>query len=202
MAFLSRNGRAGRGEKRFAAATAGVFLALMLPYSLALKDLDPDFFRYRYLLLLAVIFTLIAYLLLSRRRLAFSLAILITAGLFTWSVNPVSTGMDAIFGKQVYQVATALEAEQPDSRWLAYGGNILADFLKSTGMEVANGNRYTPDLEFNRVLDPTGEFEDVYNRYGNVVFMEPAEGQGQGASYVLMQRGGAGHHRFRLFLQA
>lgn len=188
MVFLSNEDRADRVDRRFAVATAAGVFILLIFYGFLLKDFDAAFFRYRYLLLLALVFSAISYFLLSRRYAMFSLTILITTGVFTILVNPISTGMDAILDKQVYKTAYAIESEYPDSRWLAYGGNTLATFLKSSGMHVMNGIMYTPDLEFHRALDSQGEYEDIYNRYGNSVFMEAAEDRDPDVEYSLIFR--------------
>ncbi len=161
-----------REDKLFYIAASMLAFVALLTYAVILKRDTGDFFRFRYLLPMAAVFAVISYTLLSRRKLAFMILILL-ATLPNIRTHPVMAGMGAIFNQDVYKEGVAVKDQSPGSRWLVYGNIFLSSFLKTSGLDIANGYQYTPDMEFFRHLDPDGNNQNVYNRYSLIVFLEP-----------------------------
>ena len=66
-------------------------------------------------------------------------------------------------------------AERPEGEWLVFGDSAYASLIKAYGGDVFNGVKYTPDLNRMALLDPEGEFTDVYNRYAHITVEELKE---------------------------
>lgn len=166
-------------------ASLSVF-ALMIFYGLLFDQVTGDWLWYRYVLLMALFYAAISYLLLMKKRTAFSLMILLVLAPY-YLVNPIAYGLDPIYGNKIVIAASEIQKKEPDSKWIEYGGNTLANLLKTSGLNVVNGNKYTPDLEFYRALDPGRESQFVYNRYSDVVFSESEPDSGKDVAFKLIQ---------------
>lgn len=173
-------------NRSFARRTSFLFFVLMILYGFKFDQFTEHWLKYRYMLLMAIFYAVVSYLLLTKRRAAFTVLILLSLTPYL-VVNPVAYGLDPIYRNNVVIAAEEIQAREPDARWVEYGGNVLANLLKASGANVVNGNHYTPDLEFYRTLDPDGEHRFIYNRYSDVVFEEPREGSGKEVEFVLMQ---------------
>ncbi len=175
MVFLAETGRRRLGTVFPVLVAIVVFLTLLVYAAVLRRDVN-GFFQLRYLILMVAGVTVAAWLLLRGRALLFSLLI-IAAVLPNLFVNPLSRGLGPIVDKDAFKAAVAANDAAPGARWLAYGDNTLAQFLKAGGLNVADGVSYTPDLDFFRALDPQGKNEEVYNRYANIAFLEPKPGR-------------------------
>ncbi|MFA5810312.1 MAG: hypothetical protein WC935_08285 [Thermoleophilia bacterium] len=170
----------------FARGTSLFIFVLMIFYGFLFDQVTGDWLKYRYVLLMAIFYAVVSYLLLTKRRLAFSVLILLALSPY-YLVNPIAYGLDPIYNNKIVIAASEIQRREPNSKWVEYGGNTLANLLKTSGLNVVNGNKYTPDLEFYRTLDPGRENQYIYNRYSDIVFSEPRAGSGKEVEFVLTQ---------------
>lgn len=176
--------RADGVSSRFAAVSAAVAFPVLLLYGRLLNQLDPVFFRPRNVILIAVFFSAVTWLLLSRRRLLFFLAILV-ALLPAFTVNPLTAGLASLRENRVSLAVRGLQQQDPDAKWVVYGSYTLAELLKASGAQVLNGTKYTPDWEIYAMLDPGGGNVDIYNRYARISFTEPRAGSAMTVDFTL-----------------
>ncbi len=112
--------------------------------------------------------SVLSMLILSHARFLFSTIIV---ALVLWSnfmINPIAKGMPSLFDKDLMRVVTEIRKNDPDAKWIAYGSNILANYLIATGVNVISGTKFIPDLEMMKVFDPTLAKKSVYNRFAHV----------------------------------
>jgi len=173
-------------DASFARVTALAAFVTMFIYGIMFNHATDNWLKYRYVLLMALFFSLITYLLLMKKRVAFSILILLSLAPY-YPVNPIAYGLDAIYDNKIVIAASEVRDDEPDAKWIAYGGNTLANLLKTSGMNVINGNKYTPDLDFYQGLDPERQSRSIYNRYSDVVFSESVEGSGREVDFELIQ---------------
>lgn len=178
VSFLSKADDGDESATGFVAPVIGsvLMLGLLLFLSYRYKSVDPDYFRWRGLILMSGYFAVVSWLLLTRRRLWFALAVLVVLGPY-YLVNPLSQGLGPLIDNPVYQAVKQDSVSKPDARWVAYGDNLLGNLIIATGAEVIDGYKYTPDMELYRVFDPNGAAANIYNRYANVSFEEMDAGQ-------------------------
>ncbi len=86
-------------------------------------------------------------------------------------INPVATGLGPLLGATPGATVREIRERDPTAKWAAYSNMHIAQFLKAQGVDVINGLNYVPNLEFCRELDPTGQYESVYNGYAFSAFM-------------------------------
>lgn len=160
-------------DRAFARNSALAFFVLLNLYGLLYIQTTGEDFRYRYVILMAGFFAVLSWLILTRRRAAFSVLILLALTPYL-TVNPLARGMDPVFENRIYLAGSELASREPDTRWIVFGNPSLAALLKASGMEIVNGAKYTPDLDFYAAIDPTGDNRAIYNRYAHTTFNEPA----------------------------
>src|SRR5690606_12832628 len=94
---------------------------------------------------------------------AVGLAIYMTA---TMAVNPLVSGLSAMTGKPV--LVAARSHSTTHSRWLVVGEPFFSQGLKAVGLNAFGGYLYQPDMATVAVLDPSGRYEDSWNRYARI----------------------------------
>lgn len=123
------------------------------------------------------LFAFLSSCVLKHQRRLFGMAILPAVIAANYDVNPISIGLGPILGKQALPVVTAAAQAAPGARWVAYGNNIVGNFLQAAGVNVFNGTKFAPELSTMRHLDPAVRDVAIYNRYANVQVL-PQENAG------------------------
>jgi hypothetical protein len=108
---------------------------------------------------------------LFRTRGLFYAVMLLLVAVPSVNSNPVSVGLEPIYGKRLVQAVAQLAAENPDERWLVYGDLFYPEIVRASGADVFNGTRFPPELETMHELDPTGAYAEVWNRYAHIQAM-------------------------------
>ncbi len=123
--------------------------------------------------LLLVIVTLAALSLLLllaefRREKLFSATLFLIMLFSGATVNPLERGTGAIYNHPLSETVSAIAAREPDARWLCLDCSVLqSNYLMANGARVLSATNFYPDFEKWIIVDPTAQYEDVYNRYAN-----------------------------------
>ena len=89
-------------------------------------------------------------------------------------VNPLQQGVSALEDNAVLQEAAHIVEQEPDAVWA--GSSWLAgQALITTGAHTISSVAIYPDLNTWQAIDPTGTFEDTYNRYAHIA-VNPTQG--------------------------
>jgi len=120
---------------------------------------------------ICVIFSLLSYLLVKKRSFAFCFILLLLVFIPGYGKNPISSGLEPIYGKKITKFILDIEKKHPDQKWVVYGSHILPNFLKATGADIFNGVVFPPDLKSMKILDPLEKNKNVFNRYAHIVFI-------------------------------
>lgn len=163
-------------DRRFINSCTALVFFLLVGFGLYLNQATDEFLRQRHILAMAAFFSLASWLLLKRKRAAFSVLILVALTPY-YMVNPVTAGLDPLTGNHIFQRAVTLNSQNPEAKWVVYGKSYLASLLEASGANVVNGVKYTPDLSFYSQLDPDGSDFETYNRYSHSFFKEPGDSQ-------------------------
>jgi hypothetical protein len=150
---------------------AGSWAALLLLLALDFNRATSGFVTPKQIAVVIFIGGAAAYLLLVRKRISFSLCVLVP---HIWSyalVNPVTVGLGPILDNQISQRVSHIVNQDPKARWAVYADFIIANFLKSAGAQVFNGTKVIPPLEDFRVIDPNSKVIDTYNRYAHIMLV-------------------------------
>ena len=81
------------------------------------------------------------------------------------NVNPVTKGLAPILDNPLVVDSKEIHDKDPSARWALFGNTRLTHLLKANGIDLFNSVKLVPPMKDMKVLDPTGKFDSVYNRY-------------------------------------
>lgn len=89
-------------------------------------------------------------------------------------VNPVQRGMECLVDNPAVNMIEEISGQDADALWIAEGDTLgRADMLGQAcivgGASCVNSINTYPALERWRKLDPSGRYEDIYNRYARIM---------------------------------
>ena len=87
--------------------------------------------------------------------------------LFFWSKN-IAVAVNPIVNKDLTGAVKAEDMKNPNAKWAVYGNRLLPNFFIATGAKVFDGAKYTPPLDDLKVLDPAGQYNNIYNRFAHL----------------------------------
>lgn len=151
-------------------AIAGILLVL---YNLKnTEKFYAGYMTYSYLAVISlVIVSLVIVLLCKTSQRVRNIIISVTATLVIVCgvmVLPISRGLDSLFEKPASEKVSEIVALDPDAKWIGYDTIIFPQFLIANGAPTINSVNYIPNMELWQKLDPTGAYNEVYNRYCHV----------------------------------
>ena len=107
-------------------------------------------------------------LLMSMNKTRFALYMLSTWIILTgFTINPIARGIEPITNHQFIKVAKEISKDD-DGYWITTDSLESQELLLANGFKVINGDNFYPDNGKWNILDPSGEFDDVYNRYAHI----------------------------------
>ena len=113
----------------------------------------------------------------SRTRALFYVIMLLLVAVPSVNSNPISVGLEPIYGKRLVQAVMRIAAGNPGERWLVYGDLASSyplspvwppEIVRAAGADVFNGVRFPPEVATLRELDPTGAHAEVWNRFAHI----------------------------------
>ena len=129
----------------------------------------------------ATIIVSIVYLLVRYKDYRFAtpaLCVLLMAiALSNAMVNPVTIGLSSILDNPLLTVTRQIHKEDPQARWALFGDTRITNLLKANGISLLNCTKLIPAFDDMRVLDPTGDYYSVYNRYAWIAMYTYIDGK-------------------------
>lgn len=84
-------------------------------------------------------------------------------------IRPLMKGMDAIYSKPVAREIQRICEEDPEAKWMTEGIEFyLSGFSVACGASTVNSVNTYPNFELWKKLDPTSQYDEIYNRYAHV----------------------------------
>ena len=74
------------------------------------------------------------------------------------------------------QKINEIAKEDREAYWLSVNGIVLQQLGIANGARMLNAVNFYPDIKKWRILDPTGEYDEIYNRYAHI-FVTLTEGE-------------------------
>lgn len=81
-------------------------------------------------------------------------------------VNPINIGIGAVTNSQVSHEVKMIQKESPNAKWV--GMQQSYNYLPALGVKTFNSVNFSPNLKTWHKLDPSKQFENIYNRYAHV----------------------------------
>lgn len=103
----------------------------------------------------------------NNRRIVFFVGLI--AFLSGISVNPLRSGADVILDSELVSEIKAIDDAQ-EGDWIVDGlGYPMTNVPLFAGAPTLNSTNAYPNLELWKSLDPSGQYEEIYNRYAHVL---------------------------------
>jgi len=93
------------------------------------------------------------------------------------TVNPVTIGLSSILDNPLVTITRQIHKQDPQARWALFGDTRLTNLLKVNGISLLNCVKLIPAFDDMRVLDPTGDYFSVYNRYAWIAMFPYIDGK-------------------------
>ncbi|WKY44806.1 hypothetical protein Q5O14_01530 [Eubacteriaceae bacterium ES2] len=94
--------------------------------------------------------------------------VVFVAGMF---VNPLTQGLDVIYEREIIGLISQVNMDE-NGLWVveseAGGGYPIINLPIMAGAATINSTNVYPDLDRWRLLDPEGDYNEVYNRYAHI----------------------------------
>ena len=168
-----------KAPKRWLAALAAV-ISSAVPMRLALgfTKYEPGGLRYEYfdtaekILVVWAIIAVVFYLLYRARKSKYTMTVLgvctVVLASSIW-INPVAKGVPEITKSETMQQIRDLVKEDPQAIWLVVDMAYPATNIPAmAGADCLNTTQTYPQKTRWEMLDPEGEYEDIYNRYCHI----------------------------------
>jgi hypothetical protein len=116
-----------------------------------------------------VVLLAVGVLLVLRRWATTGAFLLLVASLIVGlQVNPLYRGVYDLNDTRAGKDIAAIEAKDPDAQWVGIGGRYATPLLVESGVTAFNGVQTYPPERMWREVDPSGRYEDEWNRLANV----------------------------------
>ena len=105
----------------------------------------------------------------SGKRLLIAISlVLIAVGL---AVHPINSGIGALTEKPASKKIQEISQADPTAKWIGYGDILHGQYAVANGAPCITSTNYVPNMELWQKLDPTGQYEEVYNRYAHITLV-------------------------------
>lgn len=171
LAVLGRYEERAKIKPWIAAVLTGVVLAGTLAYT---QITESEYLDFKYYLVVAIAVFVVFVPIIADVKQGWKKTAMVVASVGMIAsgilVNPLMCGLDAIYSKPVAKVIQELAEENPNEKWLSVANNAVAgNFLIACGAPTVNSVNYVPNMKLWEKLDPSGEQEEIYNRYAHIV---------------------------------
>lgn len=106
------------------------------------------------------------------RPLLGGMSLLLATGAVAWGVNPLYVGVFDLRETEIGEEVARIALDAPDADWVGVGGYVPTAVLLSSGVNAFNGVQTYPPEEMWVSIDPSGRYEDRWNRLANVNWVE------------------------------
>lgn len=155
----------------FLVAMVCAFITVKISNSVT-QDIFPGYVNLKMSIISLIITTLFVLLMFLNYKMTnkiFALLLIIISIISGASVSPINKGIDVFYEKPISNEIKALVSKDEDSVFLASDSGItLSNYIAVNGAKTINTTNYIPNLKLYKVLDESGKYIDVYNRYEHV----------------------------------
>ena len=81
-------------------------------------------------------------------------------------VNPIDHGTDVILENDYIHEVESIIHQDPNGKWIVIEAPL--NYIIAAGAKTINSVNVYPDLDKWHIIDPNGQYEEVYNRYAHI----------------------------------
>ncbi len=80
-------------------------------------------------------------------------------------INPLASGLDAVYEKKSLEQVRQIAADDPDGRWMISGNAGIGNLVSMQGVKRCSGYYYYPDIDMMKIIDPEEKYIDLWNAF-------------------------------------
>lgn len=81
-------------------------------------------------------------------------------------INPIDHGTDVVLENDYSHEVESIVHQDPNGKWIV--SELKTNYIIATGAKTISSINVYPDLDKWHVIDPNGQYEDIYNRYAHI----------------------------------
>lgn len=140
---------------------------VFLSYVLIKNSSYATFLNFMKLEMVMVMMFAISYFLITGNKKAWCYIMLIVAILAGGYVNPICIGLSPINDTEISKQIQSVKKQNENAIWVG-NSNITGQYLMANGVKCLNGVNTYPNFKWLEIVDPEGEYNEVYNRYAHI----------------------------------
>lgn len=138
-------------------------------YVCFIGDKELSYVGWKYYGILIIGLMILAFLMLRHYQKIFLVAMAGLMLIVGATVNPIARGISALNGHPLEQKINEIADKDKDAYWLSVNSILMQQLAIANGAKMLNAVNFYPDMEKWKILDPTGEYSDIYNRYAHIL---------------------------------
>lgn len=143
------------------------FAVTMLAYVLTKNSIHTNFFTpLKYEISLSMVFALTYFIITGKTR-QWAYVMVIIAIISGVTVNPLAIGIKPINKTNISEQIRNIESQDKDALW-AGSSNITGQYLVANGIKCLNGVNTYPNFSWLKIVDPDGNYNEIYNRFAHI----------------------------------
>lgn len=147
----------------------GVLAIYVFLYICFVGTSELTYMGWKYYLVMIAGLAMLVYLMLAGYKKMFIFGTVIVVLAAGATVNPIARGTSALFGHPLEQKIREISDSNKDAWWLALNNIAMSQLGIANGAKMLNAVNFYPDYEKWKIIDESGVYEDVYNRYAHIV---------------------------------
>lgn len=137
-----------------------------------LVTLYPEYFSTKVMILTILVFVVMFILIiLNSEKYKKLIALVVLSVVFVAGVNvqPLNKGLNVFYEKPITKEVEKIIANDEDAKWICVSTPYyIQNYIAVTGAYIVNSTNYYPNFNLWDILDPEGNYDDIYNRYAHL----------------------------------
>lgn len=175
LLMLHYNETKSNGRKHAGINIFITYFIFSVIYSLSLKsDLLKEYFpeknSYLFLFIAVALYSYMGFCIISGGNKVIKKFVIIFISISFFStafINPITYGTDSMFEKTTMKKIREINDLNP-GRWMVSGNPTISNLVTAQGVARTTGTYYYPDIEMMEIIDPTHEYENMWNQYAHI----------------------------------
>jgi len=180
VCYVAKKSAANRFSSTEFGILAGGVIAFATIAGLHINNATANFFTSGEITTVTIIVSIV-YLLVRYKDYRFATpalyVLLMAIAVSNSTVNPVTIGLSSILDNPLVTITRQIHKQDPQARWALFGDTRITNLLKVNGISLLNCVKLIPVFDDMRVLDPTGDYFSVYNRYAWIAMYTYIDGK-------------------------
>lgn len=142
-------------------------VVVVISYVLIKNSSYAQYFKFVKIEIWSIVIFAITYFMITGNKRAWCYSMCIIAIIAGATINPICIGLSPIKNTQISKEIQEIKASDEDALWVG-NSNITGQYLVANGVNTLNGVNTYPNFKWLNIVDPDGEYNEIYNRFAHI----------------------------------